>query len=40
MFTTSACQKVDNDWKNNIKNSYNNATENYLDDSFNYWNTY
>ncbi len=28
------------EWKNNLKNLYNNATENYLDDSFSYWNTY
>lgn len=26
-----------NDWKNKIKNLYNNATENNLDASFNYW---
>ncbi len=25
--------------KMNIKNLYNNATENYLDQSFNFWNT-
>jgi len=24
-------------WKNNIKNRYNNATENHLDALFNYW---
>lgn len=29
-----------NNWKNDIKNSYNNATENNLDDSFDFWNTY
>jgi hypothetical protein len=26
-----------NNWKNNIKNLYNNATENNLDAAFNYW---
>lgn len=26
-------------WKNNIKNLYNNETENYLDNSFSYWGT-
>ncbi|MCF6213548.1 MAG: hypothetical protein L3J45_05935 [Flavobacteriaceae bacterium] len=31
-------QKTWNDWKNNIKNRYNNATENNLDALFNYWN--
>ncbi len=25
-------------WKNNIKNKYNNGTENNLDELFNYWN--
>lgn len=29
-----------NNWKNKIINSYNNATENNLADSFDYWNTY
>ncbi|HIP48529.1 MAG TPA: hypothetical protein EYG92_06135 [Lutibacter sp.] len=29
-----------NNWKNDIKNSYNNATENNLDSSFDFWNTY
>ncbi len=24
-------------WKNNIKNRYNNETENYLDNAFNHW---
>ena len=32
-------QETWNDWKNNIKNKYNNETENHLDDAFNYWNT-
>jgi hypothetical protein len=30
-------QKKWNDWKNNIKNKYNNDTENNLDALFNYW---
>jgi len=25
-------------WKNNIKNKYNNGTENNLHETFNYWN--
>jgi hypothetical protein len=31
--------KTFTDWKNNIKNKYNNATENNLDAVFNYWDT-
>ncbi|MCF6213272.1 MAG: hypothetical protein L3J45_04520 [Flavobacteriaceae bacterium] len=31
-------QKKWNDWKNNIKNKYNNGTENNLHETFNYWN--
>lgn len=27
-------------WNNNIKNSYDNATENNSDASFSFWNTY
>jgi len=27
-----------NNWMLNIKNKYNNGTENNLDDAFNYWN--
>lgn len=27
-----------NNWKNNIKNKYNNGTENNLDALFNHWN--
>ena len=27
-----------NDWKNNIKNKYNNGTENNLDAVFDHWN--
>ena len=26
-----------NQWRDNIKNRYNNATENYLDELFNNW---
>ncbi len=28
-----------NSWRDNIKNRYNNATENNLDATFNHWNT-
>jgi hypothetical protein len=31
-------QKTWNDWKNKIKNDYENSTENNLDQLFNYWN--
>ena len=31
-------QKTWNDWKNKIKNDYENTTENNLDQLFNYWN--
>ncbi|MFV0289646.1 MAG: hypothetical protein ACK5IJ_01920 [Mangrovibacterium sp.] len=32
-------QKTWNGWKNNIKNKYNNETEEYLDATFSYWNS-
>ena len=28
-----------NDWRDNIKNKYNNGTENHLDAAFSFWNT-
>ena len=32
-------QRKWNNWKDNIKNKYNNATENHLDAAFDYWNS-
>ena len=32
-------QRTWNGWKDNIKNLYNNETENKLDATFDYWNT-
>ena len=32
-------QKSWNNWKNNIKNRYNNETKDNLDAAFSYWNT-
>ena len=32
-------QRTFNDWKNKIKNDYENPTENNLDNVFNYWDT-
>jgi|GEM_PF-3394259 hypothetical protein len=32
-------QRKWNDWRDNIKNKYNNATETNLDAAFDYWNS-
>ena len=31
-------QRTFNNWENNLRNSYNNATENNLDELFDFWN--